>query len=80
MILRGANTSPAVAGQYEIYDVGNNAILTGNQLGQVGTDWTFVSLGGFFGNDTTDMLLRSASTGSFEVYRQQQHHRRRLLG
>src|SRR5438128_1308787 len=25
LILRGSNTSPAVAGQYEIYDIGNNA-------------------------------------------------------
>jgi hypothetical protein len=45
MILRGSNLSPAVAGQYEIYDIGNNAILAGYQLGQVGTDnW---QLGGF---------------------------------
>ena len=50
MILRGANTSPAVAGQYEIYDIGNNAILAGYSLGQVGTDWQFVGLGGFNGS------------------------------
>src|SRR6266446_3271738 len=68
MILRGSNMSPAVAGQYEIYDLGNNAILAGYSLGQVGTDWQFVGLGGFFGSDTTDMLLRSATTGGFEVY------------
>jgi probable HAF family extracellular repeat protein len=68
MILRGANTSPAVAGQYEIYDIGSNSILAGYSLGTVGTDWQFAGLGRFFGNDTTDMLLRSASTGGFEVY------------
>jgi hypothetical protein len=68
MILRGANSSPGVAGQYEIYDIGNNAILAGYQLGVVGTDWRFVGLGGFFGSDTSDMLLRSATTGGFEVY------------
>jgi probable HAF family extracellular repeat protein len=68
MILRGSNTSPAVAGQYEIYDIGNNAILAGYSLGQVGTDWAFITLGGFNGSDTTDMLLRSSSTGDFEVY------------
>src|SRR5262249_43205698 len=44
-------------GQYEIYDIGNNSLLAAFQLGQVGTDWKFVGLGGFFGNDTTDMLL-----------------------
>jgi probable HAF family extracellular repeat protein len=46
MILRGSNTSAAVMGQYEIYDIGNNAILAGYSLGQVGTDWAFVALGG----------------------------------
>jgi probable HAF family extracellular repeat protein len=55
-------------GQYEIYDIGNNAILAGYSLGQVGTDWQFVGLGGFNGADTTDMVLRSSSTGAFEVY------------
>jgi hypothetical protein len=54
-------------GQYEIYDIGNNAILAAHPLGQVGTDWQFSSLGGFFGSDTTDMLLRN-SAGAFEVY------------
>src|SRR5260221_14675765 len=43
MILRGANSSPAAMGQYEIYNIGNNAILAGNSLGQVGTDWAFVT-------------------------------------
>jgi hypothetical protein len=68
MILRGANTSPVVAGQYEIYDVGNNTILAGYSLGQVGTDWAFVTRGRFFGSDTGDMVLRNSRTGGFEVY------------
>src|SRR4029079_18859602 len=51
-----------------IYDLGNNAMLSGNSLGQIGTDWAFVTLGGFFGTDTTDMLLRSSTTGGFEIY------------
>src|SRR4029077_2711816 len=67
MILRGANSS-AYAGQYEIYDLGNNAMLSGNSLGQIGTDWAFVTLGGFFGTDTTDLLLRNVNTGGLEVY------------
>jgi hypothetical protein len=44
-------------GLYEIYDIGNNAILAGYQLGQVGTDWQFAGLGGFQTSHTTDMLL-----------------------
>ena len=67
MILRGSNNS-FVPGQYKIYDIGSNAILAGSKLGQVGTDWQFAGLGGFFGSDTTDVLLRSSSTGGFEVY------------
>src|SRR6516164_6524668 len=55
-------------GKYEIYDIGNNAMLAAYQLGQVGTEWQFVGLGGFFGSDTTDMLLRNSNTGGFEVY------------
>ena len=68
MILRGSNTSPAVMGQYEIYDIGNNAILANYQLGQVGTNRSFVTLGGFNGSYTTDMLLRNSKTGGFEVH------------
>src|SRR5262249_55929681 len=67
MILRASNSSLS-AGQYEIYDIGNNSLLAAYQLGQVGTDWAFVTLGGFFGSDTTDMLLRNSNTGGFEVY------------
>jgi hypothetical protein len=55
-------------GFYEIYDIGNNSLLAAFQLGQVGTDWQFVRLGGFFGSDTTDMLLRNSKTGGFEFY------------
>jgi ELWxxDGT repeat protein len=55
-------------GTYEIYDIGNNAILGAFPLGQVGADWGFVTLGGFFGSDTSDMLLRNSNTGGFEVY------------
>ena len=55
-------------GMYEIYDIGNNSVLAGYQLGQVGADYQFVSLGAFYGTDTSDMLLRSNTTGSFEIY------------
>jgi hypothetical protein len=63
MILRHASD-----GQYEIYNIGNNAILAGNSLGQVGIDWQFAGLGGFNGGGTTDMLLRSSTTGGFAIY------------
>jgi probable HAF family extracellular repeat protein len=63
LILRQVST-----GRYEIYDIGRNSILAAYSLGQVGTDWSFVTLGHFFGSDTTDMLLRSSKTGGFEVY------------
>jgi hypothetical protein len=56
------------SGFYQIYDIGNDTILAGYELGQVGLDWQFAGLGRFFGSDTTDMLLRNTSTGGFEVY------------
>jgi hypothetical protein len=55
-------------GKYEIYNIGNNAIVSGNFLGQVGTDWQFAGLGNFFDGDTSDMLLRNSGTGGFQVY------------
>src|SRR5258707_910870 len=68
MILRGSNTSPAVAGQYEIYDIGNNSVLAGYSLGQVGTEFQFFGLGNFNGSETTDILLRNSNTAAFEAY------------
>src|SRR5262249_11541444 len=43
-------------GLYEIYDIGGNALLAANFLGQVGTDFQVAGLGRFFGSDTTDLL------------------------
>src|SRR5207247_7729587 len=43
-------------------------VLAGYPLAQIGTDWQFAGLGGFFGSATTDMLLRNSTTGGFEVY------------
>jgi autotransporter-associated beta strand protein len=55
-------------GDYEIYDIGGNAILAAYLLGQAPPPLTLVGLGTFQAGDTSDMLLRSASTGGFEVY------------
>jgi len=55
-------------GQYYIYDIGNNALLAAYKLGTVGTDYTVAGVGGFFSNDTNDMLLRNSNTGQFYVY------------
>jgi hypothetical protein len=54
-------------GDYEIYDLGDNTILAAGYLGQVGLEWNIAGSGGFFGSDTTDMILRNDS-GMFEVY------------
>ena len=66
MILRDGNN-----GNYEIYDLGNNAILAAYGLGQVGLEWQVAGVGGFDGTDTSDTLLREDSgtlAGTFEVY------------
>src|SRR5215831_12620580 len=55
------------SGQYEIYNLGNNAVLAAS-WGLVGTDWGFVTLGGFNDGHSSDMLLRNSSSGAFQVY------------
>jgi hypothetical protein len=55
-------------GLYNIYNIGANSVLASYQLGLVGTDWTFVTLGGFNDGDTSDMLLRNSASGGFQVY------------
>jgi hypothetical protein len=42
--------------------------LAGYELGQVGTGLAFVTLGGFNGSHTTDMLWHNVNSGGFEVY------------
>jgi hypothetical protein len=63
MVLRDGSN-----GEYEIYELGSNAILGAAALGQVGTEWVFAGLGDFNGGDTSDMILRDSNTGAFEVY------------
>jgi hypothetical protein len=67
MILRDSNN-----GDYEIYDIGSNAILAAYPLGQVGLEWTVAGFGDFSSRSgETNMLLRATSgpdAGDFEVY------------
>ena len=62
MIMRDGN------GNYEIYDLGSNAVLAAGPLGQVGSQGQVAGLGSFFGTDTSDMLLRNSNSGLFDVY------------
>jgi hypothetical protein len=69
MVLRQTSVPATITdGTYQIYDIGNNAILASYQLGRVGPDWRFVTLGRFNDGDTSDMLLRNPSSGAFQVY------------
>ncbi len=63
MILRNSSN-----GYYEIYDLGNNAILGAGFLGQVGAEWQVAGVGAFNAPDTSDMILRNSNTGQFEIY------------
>ena len=60
-------TTQAATGNYEIYDIGNNAVLAAYPLMQAGSPWQAVAVGGFNGSDTSDLLLRNTSTGAFEI-------------
>jgi hypothetical protein len=67
MVLRQTSAPPSITnGQYQIYDLGNNATLAGYTLGRLGANWQFVTLGRFNDGDTSDMLLRDG--GVFQVY------------
>ena len=58
-------------GAYEIYDIGNNAILAAYPLAQVGTNWQFAGLGSFQVGGTTDMFLRKPNgvgAEAIEIY------------
>ena len=55
-------------GLYEIYDLGNNTILSAASLALLGPEWKVAGLGGFFGSDTTDMMMRNSATGAFQIY------------
>jgi hypothetical protein len=74
LVLRTAALDPAGLNQnlnqslYRIYNIGSNALLAADQRGKVGSDWGFVTLGGFFDGDTADMLLRNSTSGAFQVY------------
>ena len=63
MTLRNRNT-----GQFEVYDIRNNAITSASNLGTVGLDFQVAGFGPFHGPGTSDMMLRNANTGQFEVY------------
>ena len=54
-------------GAYEIYDIGNSAILAADQLSEIDPAFQVVDLGGFDSTDTSDILLRSSKNGTFVV-------------
>src|SRR5262249_46426678 len=56
------------AASYQIYNLGANSTLAAHALGQVGSDWGFVTLGNFILDDPSDMLLRNSTSGEFRTY------------
>ncbi len=57
-------------GSYEIYNIGNNAILATFSLahgGSIGSDFQVAGIGNFSSTDQSDMILRN-SAGAFEFY------------
>jgi hypothetical protein len=64
MMLRNSNT-----GQFEVYNIRNNAISSAEPLGTVGTDWFVGGFADFNGDGTTDMMLLNAPiTGAAATY------------
>jgi hypothetical protein len=63
MMLRNKNT-----GQFEVYDIRNNAITSASNIGTVGPDFQVAGFGPFHAPGASDMILRNANSGEFEVY------------
>src|SRR6516225_7550108 len=64
MVLRNTGN-----GTYQIYNLGNNNNIAGSaSLGTVGLNWQFSGIGNFSSLGETDMMLRDANTGGFQVY------------
>ena len=63
MILRNRNT-----GQFELYNIRDNAITSASKLGTVRLTFQVAGFGDFNADGTTDMMLRSITNGQFELY------------
>jgi len=67
MLLRNSST-----GAFQAYYVSNNNITGSTNVGTVGLDWNFSGTGNFDGTSNTinlsELLLRNAGSGSFELY------------
>jgi hypothetical protein len=63
MMLHNRNT-----GQFEVYDIRNNAITLAFNIGTVGLDFQVAGFGPFHAPGTSDMILRNANSGEFEIY------------
>ena len=63
MMLRNRNT-----GQFEVYDIRNNAITSAFNIGTVGSDFQVAGFGPFHAAGASDMILRNKNTGEFDVY------------
>jgi hypothetical protein len=67
MVLSNVNNTTANT-TYQFYNLGANSVSASNSLGEIGSDFKFVTLGNFDGTDPSDMLVRSSTTGDFQVY------------
>ena len=64
MLMRNSST-----GQFEVYDISHNTIISAAGIGNVGLEWQVVGFGDFSDNTyETDMLMRDGNTGAFEIY------------
>ena len=67
MLMQNTNT-----GDFEVYDISNNAVSYAARFGQVDLNWQIAGFGDFSGNpNETDMLVRDSNTGSLRSLRHQ---------
>jgi len=51
-----------------VYDINNNQLTGAAFIGTVGLDWQFAGIAPIHAPGASDLVLRNANTGAFEVY------------
>ena len=58
----------ADTGEYAIWDIKNDAVTGGGNIGDPGPDWTFKAIGNYWGNQDSDILFQNVVTGQYMAW------------
>jgi len=56
-------------GAVDVFNIANNAIVSGDALGSIGLNWQTFAIGSFAGNpNEADLILQDSNTGNLELF------------